>query len=142
MEHAREKNVKICLENIQVPYFFYSNLEELGPFVEGEDNLSVTLDIAHAYLLKQRNGSKNPENEISQEIKKFGEAIEHIHIHDNAGGGDDHLPPGEGDINFAPIIQALREIDYDDRIIVEVHRADEPLEAGREALESMSGLLE
>lgn len=139
--HAREKSVKIGLENIQVPYFFYSNLGELGPFVENEDNLCVTLDIAHAYLLKQRNGSENSEKEISEEIREFGENIEHVHIHDNTGGGDEHLPPGKGQINFKPIIQALRDIDYDNRIIVEVHRAEDPLEAGGEALKATKELL-
>lgn len=142
LEYSRERDVKMGLENIQVPYFFYSSMEKLGPFVKNKDNLGITLDIAHSYLLKRRNDSKNPEEDISEEIKKFGESIEHVHIHDNAGGGDNHLPPGEGEINFTPIVQALKEINYDNRVIVEVHRADKPLEAGREALKAAETLLE
>lgn len=142
LNYARKKNVRIGLENIQVPYFFYSDLKELGRFVENKHDLGITLDIAHSYLLKRQNGSESPEEEISRDITKLGESIEHVHLHDNTGGGDKHLPPGEGEINFGPIIQALREIGYDHRVIVEVHRADKPVEAGRHALKATKQLLE
>jgi sugar phosphate isomerase/epimerase len=34
--------------------------------------------------------------------------ILHVHIHDNAGNSDDHLPLGRGSIKFGPILEMIR----------------------------------
>lgn len=133
-EFAKERGVKIGLENIQVPYFFYSNFEELASFTQNRENIYITLDIGHNYLLKKKNQVKNPEKEISKEIKEFKKSISHIHLHDNHGNRDEHLPPGDGEINFDPIIETLVEIGYENNIVVEVHAKENFEEKGENAL--------
>jgi sugar phosphate isomerase/epimerase len=34
--------------------------------------------------------------------------ISHVHLHDNAGCSDDHLPLGQGSINFGPVLEMIR----------------------------------
>lgn len=36
-------------------------------------------------------------------------ALTHVHLHDNSGGGDEHLPIGKGGINLHPVIQAIED---------------------------------
>ncbi|MEK6536775.1 MAG: TIM barrel protein, partial [Actinomycetota bacterium] len=52
--------------------------------------------------------------------------IGHIHIHDNIGGDtyheDLHLPLGEGRIDFAPILLALRKLPQEITITFEMPR--------------------
>lgn len=35
-----------------------------------------------------------------------------LHIHDNHGHTDEHLPPGDGDIDFLTLLKLLRSINY------------------------------
>jgi sugar phosphate isomerase/epimerase len=34
--------------------------------------------------------------------------ISHVHLHDNAGCSDDHLPLGQGSIKFGPVLEMIR----------------------------------
>jgi len=37
---------------------------------------------------------------ITEYVIELGEKLTHIHIDDNDGRSDDHMPPGNGTINF------------------------------------------
>ena len=41
-------------------------------------------------------------------FKRLGKRIVEVHIHDNNGGRDEHLPPGHGDIDFEKFFTLLR----------------------------------
>jgi sugar phosphate isomerase/epimerase len=49
-----------------------------------------------------------------------GKRLMHIHANDNRGSWDDHLPPGEGDIDWAEISRSLRDADFDGWIMLEL----------------------
>jgi len=49
----------------------------------------------------------------------------HLHLHDNHGQGDDHLPVGEGIIDFAPLFQALAGMPASPSITLEAHNPEE-----------------
>ena len=53
-------------------------------------------------------------------INKFEEKIIHVHWHDNHGKRDEHLPIGEGLIDHVETVKALKYIDYDKTITLEV----------------------
>lgn len=69
----------------------------------GSDQLGILLDTGHAHV----NGE-----DLAQVVHKLKDMPLHIHIDDNNGSSDAHLIPGEGNIDFAPFAQALRDIDY------------------------------
>jgi protein FrlC len=69
----------------------------------GSERLGILLDTGHANV----NGE-----DLAQVVASLKGVALHIHIDDNHGDSDAHLIPGKGDIDFAPFVQALKEIDY------------------------------
>ncbi len=132
---AKDRGVKIAVENIGLPFFALSSLEELGAIVEGRENMGITLDIGHAYRRRKTESAENAELEIARLIRSLGRKIIHIHFHDNHGQNDEHLIPGEGSINFAPIVDALKEVKFDGMVVVEMFDPGNAFEAGRLGLE-------
>ena len=49
-----------------------------------------------------------------------GARLAHIHANDNRGTWDDHLPPGEGHINWADIARSLRQVHFRGWIMLEL----------------------
>ena len=47
----------------------------------------------------------------------------HIHVHDNDGTKDEHIPLGTGSINWSDLMSQLRS--FDKRIIIEARNLDE-----------------
>jgi sugar phosphate isomerase/epimerase len=45
----------------------------------------------------------------------------HLHLHDNHGRGDDHLPVGEGSIDFAPLQDCLSTLPQPPSVTLEAH---------------------
>ena len=48
----------------------------------------------------------------------------HLHLHDNLGQGDDHLPVGEGTIDFTPLLALLQKLPHPPSITLEAHDPD------------------
>jgi sugar phosphate isomerase/epimerase len=61
-------------------------------------------------------------------------------VHDNHGKRDEHLPPGDGDIDFKPIAGALRSISYNGLLIAEPWDPEHQLEAGRKAMKGLKNI--
>jgi sugar phosphate isomerase/epimerase len=57
-------------------------------------------------------------------IRRFAGHIRHVHLHDNDGRGDLHLPPGTGKIEWPPVLAALRAAGYDGTVTLEVFSRD------------------
>lgn len=139
--HAQERGVTFTIENIDRADFPYSTVDEIKLLAREFDGLGITFDIGHAYLARRREGSKVPEKEIAEAIKKAGGDLVHIHIHDNKGLRDDHLPPGDGNIDFKPIVSTLKSMRYGGRLVAELWDPKNPLETGRRGLENIRKLL-
>ena len=135
---ASERGIKIAVENMSLPYW---GLYELCELVWGREDLGIALDIAHAYLVMRKAKIDNPERELARAIGDMGKKIFHVHLHDNRGEHDEHLVPGEGSINFEPIVSALKAIDYSGMIIVELFDPGNAVEAGRMGLDRARKLL-
>jgi sugar phosphate isomerase/epimerase len=57
-------------------------------------------------------------------IEAFADRIGHIHVSDNFGKEDNHLPIGSGSIEFAKILTALKKTGYDGTVTFEVFTPD------------------
>jgi sugar phosphate isomerase/epimerase len=90
---AKEYSITYYVENMgNWNYFFLRYPSEL-PLI-GETGLA--LDVGHAYLNKC--------------LDAFLDCpIRHVHIHDNDGNDDAHLPVGDGTIDFGKVMKAVMQ---------------------------------
>lgn len=77
--------------------------------------LGLHVDIGHCNLWGRRPADL---------IRLFAGRIRHVHLHDNDGRADLHLPPGTGKIEWPPVIAALRAAGYDGTVTLEVFSRD------------------
>jgi len=60
-------------------------------------------------------------------IELAGDRVVHVHAHDNRGQFDDHLPPGEGFVNWSEVATTLEQVHYHGWIMLELKCPEEPL---------------
>ena len=70
-----------------------------------DDFLVACLDLGHAEMEGSGDGAVNM-------IKTLGHRLQALHIHDNDRLHDNHQIPFSMNIDFMPIVRALKEIDY------------------------------
>jgi sugar phosphate isomerase/epimerase len=110
---AREQGVMVCLENIGFePDHMDHCVADLIRIKQEVDEpaLAFCIDIGHARL----------NNELPEAIEKMGPFTGHIHFTDNLGKKDDHLIIGEGDFDYSPLRDFIR--DFQHLITLEVVR--------------------
>ncbi len=119
---AEMLGIKIALENM----WFWDNEKDcaLPAACSDEDNFNAhldlldenvfcaLLDIGHAEM-------KGLNTSAVKMIRALGKRIKCIHLHDNDLVHDTHTLPFTRNIDYAPIIEALREIGYDGDITLE-----------------------
>ncbi len=76
------------------------------------DRVGICWDTGHANV----NKSNQP-----YDLKKIGKRLKALHIQDNDGINDQHLPPYLGNIDWNAIMKALHEIDFDGPFTFEAH---------------------
>ena len=57
---------------------------------------------------------------VKEYLDAFADRLAHIHIHDNHGEQDEHLPLGDGKIDFKKVVKLLKGIGYEKTITFEV----------------------
>jgi sugar phosphate isomerase/epimerase len=139
--YAQERGVVLAVENTSTRASCPYTADELEELMKDFEGLRLTLDVAHAYLAARRQDKPTPEDEVIRMIQRFKDRLSAIHLHDNRGRWDEHLPPGEGEIDFKPIVKALKEVDYRGPLIVELWDPENPREAGSKGLSYTRKLL-
>ncbi|MCC5909610.1 MAG: sugar phosphate isomerase/epimerase [Clostridiaceae bacterium] len=74
--------------------------------------LAACLDTGHAHALGK--------SQLITWVESYGQHLQYIHLHDNNGEQDQHLPLGEGTIDFQVFFAKLKEIQYDSVMICEI----------------------
>ena len=72
-------------------------------------------------------------------FRQLGKRMIEVHIHDNNGGRDEHLPPGEGNIDFIKFFDLLRNCSQEVIYTIEPHK-EEHLRKNLEVLPKYLGL--
>lgn len=87
---AREYGVVACIENMpDIPDFLCRYPEEIMGMIEDIDGVGLTIDFGHANTLGKVDS-----------FRKIIDRASHIHIHDNNGRSDEHLPIGAGTVKW------------------------------------------
>jgi sugar phosphate isomerase/epimerase len=138
--HAHHLGVTICVENttseMGAPSYLRSFVDETR--LAG---LRFNFDIGHAHLA---DGAE--ENRIAEGFEPLRELVAGVHIHDNHGEKDEHLPPYEGTIDWAAAVKLLKTapevnlpltLELKEKIGPEAPSTREQLEAGRKSLDRL-----
>jgi len=88
-----------------------------------EKHIKATFDIGHANTWKKyfKGEDKDFQKWLISQTRDLmkNNVIGHVHITDNMGYADDHLPPGEGTVPIKEFIKALKEGGYKGTIVSE-----------------------
>lgn len=87
---------------------------------DGENRIGICLDVGHANVQGR---------DLQDSIRQLGKLLIATHISDNRGIYDEHLIPGEGNIDWQKVIDSLKGIEYSHNFTFEIAPVDELNEA-------------
>jgi sugar phosphate isomerase/epimerase len=135
VEKAHALGLCLCLENMFPRTQWLVNPEEFVEILAKFPTVNLLLDIGHAHI-DDAGGKK-----CLRFIELFQSRIGHLHVSDNFGKEDQHLPIGAGVIDFSRVLKALKKTRYSDTITLEVFSRDRDyLKLSRKKIEEMWGL--
>ena len=135
VQRSDELGLCLCLENMFPRTNSLVEPEDFVRILAKFPSLKITLDTGHANI-----GSK-AEKRCLDFIREFPDRIGHVHVSDNFGKEDNHLPVGAGIIDFPRIVKALSGIGYDQTVTFEVFSRDKDyLRISREKFSAMTQL--
>jgi sugar phosphate isomerase/epimerase len=117
-DYAEQKGVDIALELEPFRLSLLHNVDAMVRFVDecNHPRVKANIDISHLVL------SDTGPAEVSR-LK--GKAI-HVHLSDCDGKVHGDLPPGRGVVKFAPYLQAIKELQMDGVVSIELEYSPEP----------------
>jgi sugar phosphate isomerase/epimerase len=110
---GEEAGVKIMMEPVGTEF---DTLENLSHIFRRVPALSLHLDIGHANITQGDGGIAL--------LRRFGSRLLHVHVSDNNGREDQHLPLGCGKLDLLPVLRELVKIGYNGTITPEVFVRD------------------
>lgn len=128
-EIAERSGVDLFVENVfdDVPDHLLRLLSAVG-----SKRMGFCFDPGHAALFSRLS--------LPEWAGAFGPALREIHVHDNRGRRDDHLPVGEGSIDFRGVLQAVADAGTPPVLTVEPHREEHFHPAVRSLRSLLSGI--
>ena len=115
-EIAERANVQLALEVIPNQL---SSAEALVSFIENDlegARVGICMDVGHAHLM----------GDVGDAIETCSGHLVTTHLHDNRRKSDDHLPPGDGGIDWPSTLMSLQKIGYDGTWMFEVANVSTP----------------
>jgi sugar phosphate isomerase/epimerase len=110
-QRCKELGIICVLEN-KLPHLLFGNTSDILWILDGINTaeIGVCLDTGHAFL----------SGDVHNLVHKLGAHLRMIHAHDNGGADDNHLPPGDGKINWEKFMRDLIEVRFRGSFILEM----------------------
>ncbi|MBQ4629732.1 MAG: sugar phosphate isomerase/epimerase [Clostridia bacterium] len=121
-DYAKKLGVKLALENLASSYVgedlyrYGQRAEEICKMADAL-GIGICWDFGHANIA----GAKQ-----SEELMIVGSRLKVIHVNDNLGYGDDHLPPYLGTIDWSDAMSGLKAIGFNGLFNYEIQTANLP----------------
>ncbi|MCC7573852.1 MAG: sugar phosphate isomerase/epimerase [Candidatus Methanofastidiosum sp.] len=122
-DYNKDYGVTIALENM--PDTFITTMRVSKEVLEVLENKQLS-EIKHTMDVGHLETNNVDIGEYIYDLRKY---LIHMHLHDNFGEFDNHLPLGDGNINFPGIFRVLKEINYKGRIILEMTKTEDILKS-------------
>jgi sugar phosphate isomerase/epimerase len=112
-DDAAAAGVRLMIENMGRSF---ATADQLRPVLEAAPQALFHLDVGHANI------GRRPEepNRAADLVAAFGERLAHVHLNDNLGLEDLHLPLGAGSVDWPDVASVLRGAGYDGTMTIEI----------------------
>jgi sugar phosphate isomerase/epimerase len=110
VQQAADQGCPLALENI-----FDESPEPLASLIREIDSpwLGHCFDVGHWHLFSKVS--------LEEWVSALGDRLVHLHLHDNDGTSDAHLPAGEGNIDFPVVFRILESLQRPLTATLEIH---------------------
>ncbi len=110
-EYCQKLGIGIVLENM-LPHLFFGNMRDMLWIIGAIQSALVgtCLDTGHAFI----------SGDVYRITYKLSGHLQFIHANDNLGKDDQHLPPGQGKIDWESLLHMLNEVDFHGTFILEL----------------------
>jgi sugar phosphate isomerase/epimerase len=117
-DYAAKRKIYIALELEPFRLSLLNNVGEMVRFVDecNHPRVKANIDISHLVL-----SDTSP-----AEVKRLKDKAIHVHLSDCDGKVHGDLPPGRGIVKFAPYLQAIKELEMDGVVSIELEYAPDP----------------
>jgi sugar phosphate isomerase/epimerase len=121
-QRCRELGIRLVLENM-LPHLFFGRPRDVLWVLGALDTIDVgiCLDTGHAHL----------SGDLRTVVHKLSGHLWMVHASDNRGQFDDHLPPGEGNIQWDRFIDQLACMHFHGTLILEIASGPDVLDRAR-----------
>jgi len=117
LEKASGLGIMVCLENMFPRMGHMYRPEEFKEVLSRNPELMITLDMGHSNI-------RAPKGQTAAFVEVAQGRIGHVHIGDNNGREDEHLPIGTGRADIIGGLTAIKASGYDRTITLEVFSPD------------------
>ncbi len=114
LKTAKSCGVTICVENTPFPDFSLATPSQILKLTReiNDDNFKICLDTGHVTMVGDLSAGES--------VRRLASEIKVLHVHDNGGARDEHLPPFEGVTDWQDFTAALKEISFDGVLSLEI----------------------
>lgn len=134
LHEASPFRIRLALESFCYSPFIFNGLGDFGRFVDdfSSDMLGMVLEVGHLH---------QKELNLAEATRLFGGRLFDVHIHDAITQEDfrkaTHLPLGKGGINFKAVLNALRGVNYQGWLTLEVRGQTSDVVESKKRLEKI-----
>jgi len=117
-DYAGEKNLDIALELEPFRLSLLNNVDKMVRFVDecAHPHMRANIDVSHLVL-----SDCGPDS-----VSRLKNKAIHVHISDCDGKVHGDLPPGRGIVKFSPYLEAIKELEMDGVISIELEYSPDP----------------
>ncbi len=112
-DDAEGRGLTIMVENLGRSF---STVGDFEPIFAAAQNARFHLDVGHANMWR----GKGEPNRTADLLQAFRDRLAHVHVSDNLGGDDLHLPLGVGTIDWPEVVATLKSAGWDGTVTLEV----------------------
>ena len=117
-DYAGARKVDIALELEPFRLSLLNNVREMRRFIDecAHPHVRANIDVSHLVL-----SDSGPE-----QLAQLKDRAIHVHLSDCDGKVHGDLPPGRGVVKFAPYLQAIKELEIDGVVSIELEYSPDP----------------
>lgn len=117
-KYAMERGVEIVVELEPFPLSLVNDVETMVRYLDdvGVPSVKANIDVSHLVLSKVK----------PEELQRLRGRAGHVHISDCDGKRHGDLPPGRGVVPFEPYLRAIKDLNIDGVVSIELEYSPEP----------------